>query len=152
MFNFADMKITIINGPNLNLTGTRQPEWYGTTAFDEFIKAMAKKHAGVELDYFQSNIEGELIDRIQYAGQDEAVIGIVLNAGAYSHTSIAIADAVSAIKTPVIGVHLSNIYRRETERHTDLLSASCVGNISGLGLAGYEMALEFFKEKMNQSI
>ena len=141
------MKIAIINGPNLNLTGKREPQWYGNTDFDAFLKLAGDKFPQAELHYFQSNIEGEIIDFIQKTGLDLAYSGIVLNAGAYAHTSIAIADAVSAVKTPVIGVHLSNIYKREAERHIDLLSAACIGNISGFGLSGYELAISYLLEK-----
>ena len=135
-------KIGIINGPNLNLTGKREPDIYGTKTFEELIAELKSEFASqMELQYFQSNIEGEIINKIHEWGS--GFCGIVLNAGAYSHTSIAIADAVRSIKTPVIGIHISNIYNRETERHTDLLLGACKGNISGLGLAGYKLAIEF---------
>lgn len=134
-------KFGIINGPNLNLTGKREPEIYGNTTFDEYIEELKIKFNQTELYYFQSNIEGEIINKIHEWGN--TLDGIVLNAGAYSHTSIAIADSVKAVKSKVIGVHISNIYQRETERHTDLLLGACIGNISGLGLDGYKLALEY---------
>ena len=141
------MKIAIINGPNLNLTGKREPHWYGNTDFESFIKGLKEEFPKLELHYFQSNIEGEIIDEIQKIGRDSSFLGIVLNAGAYAHTSIAIADAVAAIPTPVIGVHISNIYRREPERHTDLLAAACIGNIGGFGLESYHLAVQYFLRK-----
>ncbi|NUM32003.1 MAG: 3-dehydroquinate dehydratase [Bacteroidetes bacterium] len=135
-------KTGIINGPNLNLTGKREPEIYGKNSFDELlIELKSRFELQTEIFYFQTNIEGELINKIQEWGF--YFDGIVLNAGAYSHTSIAIADAVKSIKSPVIGVHLSNIYNRENERHTDLLLGACKGNISGLGFAGYKLAIEY---------
>ncbi|MCC6721906.1 MAG: 3-dehydroquinate dehydratase [Bacteroidia bacterium] len=134
-------KFGIINGPNLNLTGKREPEIYGNTTFDEYIEELKIKFNQTEIYYFQSNIEGEIINKIHEWGN--TLDGIVINAGAYSHTSIAIADSVKAVKSKVIGVHISNIYQRETERHTDLLLGACIGNISGLGLDGYKLALEY---------
>ncbi|MFM9944728.1 MAG: type II 3-dehydroquinate dehydratase [Bacteroidia bacterium] len=139
-------KIGIINGPNLNLLGKREPEIYGDKSFEEFfdeLKSQFKEKT--ELVYFQSNIEGELINKIQEWGFE--LDGILLNAGGYSHTSIAIADAVKSIKTPVIGIHISNIYNRETPRHSDLLLGACKGNISGLGLGGYELGVRYLLEK-----
>lgn len=139
-------KIGIINGPNLNLLGKREPDIYGDKSFEDFFSELKTQFEGkVELYYFQSNIEGELINKIQEWGFD--LDGIILNAGGYSHTSIAIADAVKAIKTPVIGVHISNIYNREIARHNDLLLGACLGNISGLGLEGYKLALGYFADK-----
>jgi len=135
-------KIALINGPNLNLLGTREPEIYGKTSFETYFNNLQNQFSGkVELVYFQSNIEGELIDKIQEWGFDSD--GIVLNAGGYSHTSIALADAVRSIKVPVIGVHISNIYQREIERHTDLLQGACKGNLSGLGMEGYKLAIAY---------
>ena len=135
-------KIAIINGPNLNLLGLREPEVYGSKTFERFFEELKMEFDKItELHYFQSNVEGELIDKIQEWGF--TLGGIVLNAWAYSHTSIALADAVKAITSPVIGVHISNIYKRETERHTDLLQGACLGNISGLGLESYALALQF---------
>ncbi len=134
------MKVAIINGPNLNLLGKREPEVYGKQHFVDILNQLKTDFTKVDLHYFQSNIEGELIDYLQ--GLEGANFsGAILNAGGYSHTSIALADCVKAISTPVIGVHMSNIYAREEERHTDLLSAACKGGIYGLGAKGYEMAL-----------
>ncbi len=126
--------------------GKREPDIYGDKSFEDFFSELKTQFEGkVELYYFQSNIEGELINKIQEWGFD--LDGIILNAGGYSHTSIAIADAVKAIKTPVIGVHISNIYNREIARHNDLLLGACLGNISGLGLEGYKLALGYFADK-----
>lgn len=134
------MKVAIINGPNLNLLGKREPEVYGKQHFVDILNQLKTDFTKVDLHYFQSNIEGELIDYLQ--GLEGANFsGAILNAGGYSHTSIALADCVKAISTPVIGVHMSNIYAREEERHTDLLSAACKGGIYGLGAKGYEIAL-----------
>ena len=135
-------KIGIINGPNLNLLGKREPEIYGNKSFEDYLNELKSQFKDkAELVYFQSNIEGELITKIQEWGFDFE--GILLNAGGYSHTSIAIADAVKSITTPVIGIHISNIYNRETARHTDLLLGACKGNISGLGLEGYKLAIAY---------
>ena len=131
------VRIAIVNGPNLNLLGTREPSVYGNRSFEDYLQELRAAFSGVELVYFQSNIEGELIDFLQqFSGE-----GIVLNAGAYSHTSVAIADCVKAISVPVISVHISNIYAREEIRHHDLLAAYSLGQISGLGLVGYELAV-----------
>ncbi len=136
-------KIGIINGPNLNLLGKREPEIYGNKSFEAYFNDLQKRFTDkAELIYFQSNIEGELITKIQEWGF--ILDGILLNAGGYSHTSVAIADAVKSIQTPVVGIHVSNIYNRETARHHDLLLGACKGNISGLGLDGYKLAIEFF--------
>ena len=136
------MKVIIINGPNLNLLGKREPEIYGTQTFEEFFIELKNKVSSIELEYYQSNVEGELINKLHEVGF--AFDGIILNAGGYTHTSVAIADAVASIKTPVIEVHISNIFSREEYRHISLLSKNCVGIISGLGLKGYEMAVQFF--------
>ncbi len=136
------MKIAIINGPNLNLTGTREKDIYGNLKFDEFIPLLQKKYPNLELNYFQSNIEGEIINQIHTCGFNYA--GIILNAGAYTHTSIAIADAVSSILTPVIEVHMSNVFAREEYRHVSFVGAKCQGSISGFGLKSYELAIESF--------
>jgi len=135
------VKILIINGPNLNLLGKREPSIYGHESFDEFLEQVKHQFSTVDIDYFQSNVEGELIDKLHTTENDDYK-GIILNAGGYSHTAVALADAVAAIKTPVIGVHISNIYKRETERHTELLAQYCVGGIYGLGLKGYTLAIE----------
>lgn len=134
------MKITIINGPNLNLLGIREPEKYGNVPFEVYYEELRKRYGEVEFEYFQSNIEGEIIDRLQADGF--RVDGIILNAGGYTHTSVAIADAVSAIASPVVEVHITNIYARESERRVSLLSAACVGVISGFGLDSYRLAVE----------
>ena len=140
------MKIGIINGPNLNLLGKREPEIYGTTSFEDYFKELKNQFDNkVELHYYQSNVEGELITKIQEWGFE--LDGILLNAGGYSHTSIAIADAVKSIKAPVIGIHISNIYNREVARHHDLLLRACKGNISGLGLEGYELGVTYLIER-----
>ncbi len=140
------MKIAIINGPNLNLLGTREPGIYGTTDFNTFFNQLKQAYPEVEIEYFQSNIEGEIINYIQQNGFHTD--GIILNAGGYTHTSVAIADAVAAVKSPVVEVHISNIYAREEERKTSLLSKYCKGSIAGLGLTGYELALLFLTKKL----
>ena len=136
------MKIVIVNGPNLNLLGVREPEKYGFTRFEDYFEVLRQKFADVEIEYYQSNVEGEIINKLHEVGF--SVDGIVLNAGGYTHTSVAIADAVSAIKTPVVEVHITNIYAREEERRVSLLSKASVGVISGFGLDSYRLALEFF--------
>jgi len=136
------MKIAIINGPNLNLLGKRETDVYGDIGFESYFESLKKKYPGTELHYFQSNVEGELIDKLHKTGF--SFNGIILNAGAYTHTSIAIADAIAAIKTPVIEVHISNIFSREDYRHVSYLGAKCKGSISGFGLKGYELALLSF--------
>ncbi len=136
------MKIAIINGPNLNMTGTRETDIYGSESFEHFFEKMRKKYATTDFDYFQSNIEGELITEIQRAGQN--MDGIILNAGGYTHTSVAIGDAIAAIKTPVVEVHISNLNAREDFRMINHISAKCKGSISGLGMKSYMLALEYF--------
>lgn len=136
------MKIAIINGPNLNLLGKREPEVYGNTNFEDFYKELVKEFADVELHYFQSNVEGELINELQQLGFDHD--GIILNPGGYTHTSVALGDAIAAIKTPVIEVHISNVQAREDFRKISHVSAKCKGTISGLGLNGYKLALQYF--------
>ena len=136
------MKISIINGPNLNLIGTRETDIYGGETFEHYFQKLRKKYENVDFDYFQSNIEGELIDEIQRAGMK--MDGIILNPGGYSHTSVAIGDAVAAIKVPVVEVHISNIDAREEFRKLSHVSAKCKGTISGLGLKGYGLAVEYF--------
>jgi len=136
-------KILILNGPNLNLMGTREPDIYGNTTFESFLEQVRSQLSTVEIEYYQSNIEGELINKL-HDTENGTYSGIVLNAGGYSHTSVALADAVAAIKTPVVGVHISNIYTRENERHTELLAQYCVGGIYGLGMRGYELAIQHF--------
>lgn len=141
------MKILIINGPNLNLLGKREPEIYGHRSFEQFLDELRAQFPEVDLEYFQSNHEGALLDRIHETGF--TVDGIVLNAGAFTHTSIALADAVAAITAPVIEVHISNVHKRESFRHHSYLSAKCVGSIVGLGLDGYRLAVEYFKSNVN---
>jgi len=136
------MKLVIINGPNLNLLGKREPGIYGDISFETFFSELQKKYPAPELSYFQSNVEGELINKLHEVGF--SYDGIILNAGAYTHTSVAIADAVAAIKTPVIEVHISNIFAREDYRHISYIGANCQGSISGFGLKGYELALLSF--------
>ncbi|WP_456462171.1 type II 3-dehydroquinate dehydratase [Lutibacter sp.] len=136
------MKILIINGPNLNLLGKREPSIYGSLTFDEFFSSLKKKYADVELYYFQSNIEGEIIDKLHEVGF--TYDGIILNAGAYTHTSIAIGDAIKGIETPVIEVHISNVYAREKFRHISYIAPNAKGIIAGFGLQSYELALESF--------
>ncbi len=135
------MKIAIINGPNLNLLGKREPGIYGSTSFEEFLEGLKKKYANIDINYFQSNVEGEIVNELQRVGFDYD--GIVLNAGAYTHTSIAIGDAVAAIKTPVVEVHISNVHAREDFRKFSYLSAKVAGSIVGLGLKGYELAIDW---------
>lgn len=135
-------KILIVNGPNLNLLGRREPGIYGSEGFDDYLAALRKRYEGkAYIDYFQSNCEGELIDRLQQAGFGEAD-GIVLNAGAYTHTSIALGDCIRAIKTPVVEVHISNVHAREEFRHHSMLAAACKGVICGFGLDSYRLAVE----------
>lgn len=136
------MKISIINGPNLNLIGTRETDVYGSESFENYFQKLRKKYVNVDFDYFQSNIEGELINEIQRAGTK--MDGIILNPAGYSHTSVAIGDAIAAIKVPVIEVHISNIDAREEFRKLSHVSAKCKGTISGLGLKGYALAVEYF--------
>ena len=136
------MKILVINGPNLNLLGKREPGIYGATSFEDFFKTLKKKYADVDLEYFQSNIEGEIIDKLHEAGF--TYNGIILNAGAYTHTSIAIADAVKSIETPVVEVHISNVHSREEFRHISYIAPNAKGVIAGFGLQSYELALESF--------
>ena len=136
------MKIIIINGPNLNLLGRREPAVYGNLTFEEFFKNLTKKYADVELSYYQSNVEGELINKLHEVGFNYD--GIVLNAGAYTHTSVAIGDAVKGIDTPVVEVHISNVYSREDFRHTSYIAPNATGVIAGFGLQSYELAMESF--------
>lgn len=133
-------RIIIINGPNLNLTGQREPIIYGHHTMEDLLHNLHQHFTDIQLDYYQSNVEGLLIDKIQSVGFDYD--GIVLNAGGYSHTSVAIHDAIAAITAPTIEVHISNIYAREIFRHTDIISSACRGMICGLGLSGYRYAIE----------
>lgn len=136
------MKLLIINGPNLNLLGTRKPEIYGTDDFDSYLEILRQRFPNIMIHYFQSNHEGAIIDTIQEA--KERYEGIIINAGAYSHTSLAIADALEAVNVPAVEVHISNIYARESFRHHSYLSAQCEGVIAGLGIRGYELAIHYF--------
>jgi 3-dehydroquinate dehydratase-2 len=134
------MKIQIVNGPNINLLGKREPSIYGSTSFEDYLQTLRSQYPEVEISYFQSNIEGEMIDCIQQAGFEAD--GIILNAGAYTHTSIAIQDAIRAVPAPVIEVHISNIHSREAYRHVSMIAAACKGGIYGFGLNSYRLALE----------
>lgn len=133
-------KILIINGPNLNLLGTRQPEVYGSSTFEEYLTRLKQEFADVELTYYQSNVEGELINALHNTVND--VGGVVFNAGGYTHTSVAIRDAISAIDIPVVEVHISNTAAREEFRHTSMLTGVCVGVIAGFGLNSYHLAIQ----------
>lgn len=136
------MKLIIINGPNLNLLGTREKAIYGDATLDNLIGDLKKKYPSVNLEHYQSNFEGELIEKIQEVGFNYD--GIIINAGGYTHTSVAIADAIAAIKAPCVEVHISNIFAREDFRHVSYLGKNCVGSISGFGLKSYELAIDFF--------
>jgi len=136
------MKICIINGPNLNLIGSREPGIYGSETFEHFFQKLRKEYATIDFDYFQSNVEGELINKIQQSAAN--MDGIILNAGGYTHTSVAIGDAIAAIKTPVIEVHISNVEAREDFRKISHITAKCAGTVSGFGLKSYLLAVESF--------
>ncbi|MBK7430361.1 MAG: type II 3-dehydroquinate dehydratase [Bacteroidia bacterium] len=133
------MTIHIINGPNLNLLGKREPDVYGNQTFEDYFEKLKKEFNEVNLTYYQSNVEGELINNLQQNGF--STDGIILNAGGYTHTSIAIADAIAAIKTPVVEVHISNIFAREEYRHHSMIAGKCIGSISGFGLYSYSLAI-----------
>lgn len=136
------MKIQIINGPNLNLLGLREPGIYGNQGFDEYLEQLREQYSIIEIAYYQSNVEGELINKLHEVGF--SYDGIIINGGAYTHTSVAIADAIAGIKTPVVEVHISNIYAREEFRHVSLTGKNCKGVLTGFGLDGYRLALESF--------
>ena len=136
------MKIQIINGPNINLLGRREPGIYGSTSFESYLEELRQRFPQVEIDYYQSNVEGLMIDKIHEVGF--SYDGIILNAGAYTHTSIALQDAIRAIKTPVVEVHISNVHTREEFRHRSMISCACRGVILGFGLDSYRLALESF--------
>lgn len=138
------MNICIINGPNLNLLGTREPGVYGSETFEQFFEKLKRRFPDVQFSYFQSNVEGELINELQKAGRN--CDGIILNPGGYTHTSVALGDAIAAISTPVIEVHISNVHARENFRKISHVSAKCRGTISGLGTEGYALAARFFIE------
>ncbi len=137
------MNVLIINGPNLNLLGRREPDIYGNETFDAVLQRLRAMYPGDTIDYFQSNIEGELIDRVQQA--DGVYDGIIINAGGYTHTSVALGDAIAAVTTPVVEVHISNLMAREAFRHVSYLAPHCKGTISGFGTDGYRLALEALK-------
>jgi 3-dehydroquinate dehydratase-2 len=139
------MKIAIINGPNLNLLGKRETSIYGNQSFDDFLQTLKAKYPAADINYFQSNVEGELINELQRVGF--SYDGIILNPGGYTHTSVAIGDAIAAIKTPVVEVHISNVHAREDFRKISHVSAKAAGSVVGLGLKGYELALEYFLSK-----
>ena len=139
------MKIVIINGPNLNLLGKREPDVYGTASFDDFYHSLVAQYPAVDFEYFQSNIEGELINELQRVGF--TATGVIFNPGGYTHTSVAIGDTVAAITTPVIEVHISNVHAREDFRKISHVSAKATGSIVGLGLQGYQLAVEWFVKK-----
>jgi len=141
-FYIRVMKIAIINGPNLNLLGKRETDIYGSLPFEQFLDQLKSKYQQVTFNYFQSNVEGELINEIQRVGFDHD--GIILNPAGYTHTSVAIGDAIAAIKTPLIEVHISNVHAREDFRKLSHVSGKAVGSIFGLGLKGYELALQWF--------
>lgn len=137
------MKIIIINGPNLNLLGTREKSIYGNESFEAYYEKLRAKFPSIEMEYYQSNVEGELINKLHEVGF--TYNGIVLNAGGYTHTSVAISDAIAAIKTPVVEVHISNIHAREEFRHLSLITKECAGMITGFGLTGYDLALTYLE-------
>ena len=139
------MKIQIINGPNINLLGKREPSIYGGRSFEDYLEELKARYPQVEFDYYQSNVEGFLIDKIHEVGFD--VDGIVLNAGAYTHTSIALQDAIRAVTSPTIEVHISNVHQREEFRHKSMISCACVGGICGFGLDSYRLGVEALLEK-----
>ena len=139
------MKIAIINGPNLNLLGKREPDVYGNMSFEKYLEQLQALFPSIDFYYYQNNVEGELINEIQRVGFDYD--GIVLNPGGYTHTSVALGDAIAAIKTPVIEVHISNVHAREEFRKISHVSAKCKGTIAGLGLKGYELAVKFLADK-----
>lgn len=143
--NIKVKEILVVNGPNLNLLGLREPGIYGSTSLDEGMRALEEQFPQVRFTFFQSNIEGEIVDVIQQYGF--TADGIVLNAGAYTHTSVAIHDAIKAIRTPVVEVHLSNIYQREVFRHTSLITSACVGIIGGFGMDSYRLAVDYLLKK-----
>ena len=134
------MKIQIVNGPNLNLLGVREPGIYGSESFESYLPKLREQYPDVEIEYYQSNVEGELINKIQEVGF--SFYGIVLNAGAYTHTSIALHDCIRAIKCPVVEVHISNVHQREDFRHNSYISAVCKGVVCGFGLNSYRLAIE----------
>jgi 3-dehydroquinate dehydratase-2 len=144
-FVLNNMKIAIINGPNLNLLGKREPGIYGSKSFEDFLEELKKKYPQVSFHYYQSNVEGELINELQRVGFDYD--GIIMNPGGYTHTSVAIGDAIASIRTPVVEVHISNVHAREEFRKLSHVSGKSAGSIIGLGLKGYELALQYLMSK-----
>ncbi len=142
-------KIQIVNGPNLNLLGKREPGIYGSRSFESYLSALRERYPDVQIDYYQSNIEGELINKMQEVGFDYD--GIVLNAGAYTHTSIALLDCIRSLRCRVVEVHISNVHQREEYRHHSMISAGCKGVICGFGLDSYRLAIEGLLADMNQA-
>lgn len=142
------MWIQIINGSNINLLGKREPSIYGSVSFEDYLAELRAKYPEVRIDYYQSNIEGELIDKIQQVGFEAD--GIILNAGAYTHTSIALQDAIRAVKSPVVEVHISNVHAREPFRHVSMITCACLGVICGFGLNSYRLALEALSDVVRQ--
>jgi 3-dehydroquinate dehydratase-2 len=142
------MKISIINGPNLNLLGKREPDKYGYVTFDDYMVSLKERYPNIELHYFQSNIEGEIIDEIHRKGFSSD--GLIINAGGYTHTSVAIADAISSVKTPVVEVHITNISAREEFRHTSLIASRCIGSVAGFGLDSYRLGVEALIGKLEK--
>jgi 3-dehydroquinate dehydratase II len=143
------LQLAIVNGPNLNLLGTREPDIYGNLSFDDYLLQLKERFPAVQLSYYQSNIEGELINYLHSCRQQ--VQGIILNAGAYTHTSIALADAIAGISIPTVEVHISNVLAREDFRKTSFIAAKCIGSISGLGLDGYALAIQYFLDLMSKT-
>ena len=139
------MRIQIINGPNLNLLGKRETSIYGSQSFEEYFETLKTRFPKFELFYYQSNVEGELVNKIHEVGF--TFDGIIINAGAYTHTSVALHDALGGIKTPAVEVHISNVYAREEFRHKSLITSKCVGMLTGFGLEGYALALQYFSSK-----
>ncbi len=143
---FKDMKVQIINGPNLNLLGQREPGIYGNESFDSYLEELRERFPDIQIDFFQSNVEGELINKMQQTGFYEGYDGIVLNAGAYTHTSLALQDCIRSLKCPVIEVHISNVHKREEFRHHSFISCACLGVICGFGLDSYRLAIEALRK------
>lgn len=139
------MRIQIINGPNLNLLGKRETSVYGTQSFEQYFEELKKRFNDVDLHYYQSNVEGEIVNRIHEVGF--SFDGIIINAGAYTHTSVAIHDALGGVKTPTVEVHISNVYAREEFRHKSLITSKCVGMLTGFGMEGYALAVQYFLNK-----
>lgn len=144
------MRIQIINGPNINLLGKREPGIYGAESFESYLEKLRTAYPDLEIDYYQSNIEGEMIDKIHEVGFEYA--GIILNAGAYTHTSIALQDAIRAVTAPVVEVHISNVHKREEFRHKSMISCACLGVICGFGLDSYRLAVEALLHRRKDSI